>query len=96
MALVFKTAEAMGAMPHVHVAAISTNRICVISNHFGRSGPILGISAFQGGVMDHDVLLDRYEILKRRKRRQNIATVIVGIVLLLIMLIWIGPIMLRR
>lgn len=46
--------------------------------------------------MKHDVLLDRYEVLKRRKRRQNIATVIVGLVFLLIMLVWIGPILLRR
>jgi predicted nucleic acid-binding Zn ribbon protein len=46
--------------------------------------------------MDQDVLLDRYEILKRRKRRQNITTVIVGLVFLLIMLIWIGPILLRH
>jgi predicted nucleic acid-binding Zn ribbon protein len=46
--------------------------------------------------MDQDVLLDRYEILKKRKRRQNITTLIVGLVFLLIMLIWIGPILLRR
>jgi predicted nucleic acid-binding Zn ribbon protein len=46
--------------------------------------------------MDHDVFLDRYEILKRRKRRQNITTVIVSLVFLLIMLVWIGPILLRR
>jgi hypothetical protein len=46
--------------------------------------------------MEHDVILDRYEQLRKRKRRQNRKTLIVGILFLLIMLVWIGPILLRR
>jgi predicted nucleic acid-binding Zn ribbon protein len=46
--------------------------------------------------MEHDVTLDRYEQLRKRKRRQNRKTLIVGILFLLIMLVWIGPILLRR
>jgi uncharacterized integral membrane protein len=46
--------------------------------------------------MEHDVILDRYEQLRKRKRRQNWKTIIVGILFLLIMLVWIGPIFLRR
>ncbi|MDB5758468.1 MAG: hypothetical protein JWM30_1757 [Burkholderia sp.] len=46
--------------------------------------------------MEHDVILDRYEQLRKRKRRQNRKTLIVAILFVLIMLVWIGPILLRR
>jgi predicted nucleic acid-binding Zn ribbon protein len=46
--------------------------------------------------MEPDGILDRYEQLKKRKRRQNRQAIILGILFLIIMLVWIGPIFLRR